>query len=69
MDLDDDGIPDAGESGVSAIIVELYQDIDGDGEQYADDNLLDIDLTRPTSVLPLAIRPTTQALISLVKLM
>jgi hypothetical protein len=69
MDLDDDGIPDAGESGVSAIIVELYQDIDGDGEQYADDNLLDIDLTRPTSVLPLAIPPTTQALISLVKLM
>jgi len=48
MDLDDDGIPDAGESGVFAIIVELYQDIDGDGEQYADDNLLDIDLTGPT---------------------
>ena len=47
MDLDDDGIPGAGESGVSAIIVELYQDIDGDGVQDTDDNLLDIDMTGP----------------------
>ena len=45
MDLDNDGIPDAEESGVSAIIVELYQDNDGNGVQDAGDNLLDIDLT------------------------
>ena len=48
MDMDSDGVYDVDESGIEGVIVELYQDNNGDGVIDAGDNLLHIKLTDPT---------------------